>query len=180
MVYEVKPPEMKVEYGGPDKVQVVAHPRLQPATCILCGAPGDGRPFVDIGCFIEWYGAVYFCSYCMVDISNHLGYYTPSQYDLVTEQLTSALSENHILAGQNDHYRDILRTTLSLGPHELSDFILRFNEYSQWRESQAPIAVHADPERSDDSTITEQVASEGSTDISDSGEYEQLSFDFDK
>lgn len=180
MTYEVKPPEMKVEYGGPDKVQVVANPRLQPAKCILCGAPGDGRPFVDIGCFIEWYGAVYFCAYCIVDMANHLGYYTPSQHDVITMQLTAAMSENHELAGQNDNYRDILRTILNLTGNELGNYLLRYREYTQWREHQTRSIDNDSATAEDDIGTDKQSDESGSDDVPSASSGQQLEFDFDQ
>jgi hypothetical protein len=180
VAYESKPVPMNVEYGGPDKVQIVAHPRLQPATCILCGAPGDGRPFVDIGCFIEWYGAVYFCSYCIVDISNHLGYYSPEQYDLTSRTLAATTSENHILADANEHLRGIVANILNLSVSESDDFVRLFNEFKVWRDAQTSPDANVSGPREDDEGVIEQTASEGRISVPDDSSSGQLEFNFDE
>lgn len=173
-------PEMKVEYGGPDKVVILPQPRLQPAKCILCGAPGDGRPFVDIGCYLDWYGAVYFCGYCIVSISNKLGYYSPSQWETLNQSYRAALSENHILADANEKLRSILSNVLDLSSDECSDFVLLFHEFEEWLESdQGP--KRNDPEKgADDSGVTEQIVEQRSNDVSNDGDSGQLEFDFEQ
>lgn len=173
-------PEMKITYGGPDKVQVLTGPNMQPAKCVLCGAPGDGRPFIDIGCYLDWYGTVYFCGPCIVDIANHLGYISPSQAAVVEDNLTRALSENHILAESNEHLRSIVSNLLNFGVFELNGFVNDYKEFIQWRDSQTsptlvvsegPISVGVNIESNE----------QRSSDVSDVGDDEsqlKLGIDF--
>lgn len=47
---------------------------LKPGICALCGsAGGDGRQFVDFGKTMDWYGCVYFCTYCIGEAAKLLG-----------------------------------------------------------------------------------------------------------
>lgn len=169
---------MRIEYGGPDKVQVLPGPVMQPAKCVLCGAPGDGRPFVDIGCYLDFYGAVYFCALCIIDIANHLGYLAPSQEAVLQEKLASALSENNKLAGENDNFRNIIGTVLSFTATERDDFIFRYQEFLQWRDSQGPLEV-TQSTGSDDKRNDVEDNQQGSSDVPDArnNESEQLEFD---
>lgn len=48
---------------------------IEPGVCILCGsAGGDDRKFVDFGKQLDWYGAVYFCSYCIGEVAESVDY----------------------------------------------------------------------------------------------------------
>lgn len=57
------------------RVIVVDTPVSSPGTCCLCGTSGgDGRTFIDFGKQLDWYGAVYFCNFCFMEISEAIGY----------------------------------------------------------------------------------------------------------
>jgi len=161
-------PETRIEYGGPDKVVVLPGPRMQPAKCILCGAPGDGRPFIDIGCFIDFYGMVYFCGYCIVAISNKLGYISPDQAEVVQANLSAALSENHILAEQDDHLRSVISNLLNFDIPSRNQFVSDYQEFIQWRDGQAPIVV-AEPEGSAVVGNVVETSEQGSDDLPNAG-----------
>jgi hypothetical protein len=56
------------------KVYVVDVPTRSPGKCANCGASkDDGRKYVDIGLYIEWYGDVYFCGYCIHEVTKKIG-----------------------------------------------------------------------------------------------------------
>lgn len=59
------------------KVNVVTVPHLSPGKCANCGASKeDGRKYVDIGLYIDWYGQVFFCGYCIREITKKIGLFS--------------------------------------------------------------------------------------------------------
>lgn len=64
------------------RVQVVNTPVAAPGTCVLCGTAGDGqRTFIDFGKQLDWYGAIYFCSECIREVSLAIGYIPVDGFD---------------------------------------------------------------------------------------------------
>jgi len=56
------------------KYRVLDVPDVSPGKCGNCGASkNDGRRYIDIGLQIEWYGAMYLCGSCLLDIANTMG-----------------------------------------------------------------------------------------------------------
>lgn len=73
------------------KVRIYNAPINPPGICAVCGSSNnEDRDFMDIGIDLEWYGTVYFCTFCLSEVMNHLGYLTP-------EQVSSLEDENNIL-----------------------------------------------------------------------------------
>lgn len=88
-----------------DRVQVLDHPQALPGKCVICGYPGgihgDGRKFVDFQFDIDFYGAVIFCTSCLTNCVNKLGFLSPEQTKelegkllKLEESLQRALTEN--------------------------------------------------------------------------------------
>ena len=49
-------------------------PMVQPGKCANCGASkNDGRQYIDFGLQIDWYGCIYLCGFCILDIANSMG-----------------------------------------------------------------------------------------------------------
>jgi hypothetical protein len=123
------PPVMKVTYGGPDRAVIMQAARMKPYKCVICNGESDGRPFVDFGLDLEWYGSVYFCGYCFINVANKLGYQSPDQVDNITDKYTRMLKANHRLAYDNGKYRDLLGSLLDLSIDERDTFVARFREF---------------------------------------------------
>lgn len=72
---------MALSYNPNSRVQVVDAPVAHPGFCALCGSPGgDGRKFIDTQWSPEeFYGVVYYCTYCFSEIANQVGYQTTDQ-----------------------------------------------------------------------------------------------------
>lgn len=68
-------------YNPNSRVQVVDAPVSHPGYCALCGSVGgDGRKFIDTGWAPEeFYGVVYYCSFCFAEIANQVGFLTTDQ-----------------------------------------------------------------------------------------------------
>lgn len=84
------------------RVQVLNTPIMAPGKCVICGAvdSDNGRKYIDFAFQQDWYGAVYFCTLCMVDVSAACGYVpvkiladTLAEYQLTDLLLKSAEKE---------------------------------------------------------------------------------------
>jgi hypothetical protein len=58
------------------RIQILKTPLAIPGKCIVCGAVDSeqGRTYIDFGFSIKFYGAVYFCSFCFVEIAEALDF----------------------------------------------------------------------------------------------------------
>lgn len=66
--------EKVAEENPQSRFRILDNPNLAPGKCALCGSVGgDGRQFVDFGKTMNWYGAVYFCTFCVAEAANILG-----------------------------------------------------------------------------------------------------------
>jgi hypothetical protein len=64
------------------RLHVLNNPILAPGVCFLCGSAGDGkRKFIDFGKQIEWYGTVYICTECIVEVSSAADYIPVANFD---------------------------------------------------------------------------------------------------
>lgn len=65
----------KVNEENPNsRFRVLDNPILAPGTCIMCkSAGGDGRQFVDLGITVDWFGCLYFCTYCVAEAGKLIG-----------------------------------------------------------------------------------------------------------
>lgn len=68
------------------RVQVLDAPIMSPGVCCLCGsAGGDHRKFIDFGKQLDWYGNVYFCSFCIKEVLEVLDYISVDNFDKLHE-----------------------------------------------------------------------------------------------
>lgn len=73
------------------KVQILNAPILAPGVCMLCGSSrNDDRDYIDIGKDIQFVGVIYFCTFCMSEIANALGFLSPDQTKSLENELESA------------------------------------------------------------------------------------------
>lgn len=105
-----------------DRIQVLDQPVAAPAICVVCKAGGGKLPqgerlkFIDFGMDIEYYGAVYFCSNCIVNVAYALGYYGPAEMAAVESKLARLYIEHAEMKDQNDALRNALHSLgISLG-----------------------------------------------------------------
>lgn len=81
----------EINYREASKIQILEAPRLSPGVCAVCGSSNnEDRNYIDTGWTIEWYGVVYFCTFCMTEIANHIGCLTKEQSEALEEELNSA------------------------------------------------------------------------------------------
>jgi hypothetical protein len=56
------------------KYAILDEPQYKPHKCSNCGSTKkDGRKYIDFGLEIDWYGQVYLCSLCLLDIAMNVG-----------------------------------------------------------------------------------------------------------
>jgi hypothetical protein len=71
---------------------VVDTPTLAPGTCILCKSPGgEGRQFIDLGIQVTWVGALYFCTFCIIEAATLIGM-VANTWSLAEENLQAEIS----------------------------------------------------------------------------------------
>lgn len=64
------------------RLKVLDNPELAPGICFLNGCVGDGkRKFIDFGKNIEWYGAVYVCTQCIIEVAEAAEYIPVASFD---------------------------------------------------------------------------------------------------
>lgn len=106
-------------------------PPLPPGICFICGAGSvDDRKFLDFGKQVKWYGAVYFCSMCIREISEAFGFHPSAVLELLVDSNAEFTKTNAKLKEELSATRESHRTmaaTLSRcncsldGPHSDDD-----------------------------------------------------------
>lgn len=95
------------------KFKIVDQPYALPSKCAFCGIGHneDGRRvFIDTTLDLDWYGVVYICSTCFIQVAQALGFIAPEAWEKVVESSTNSLIENEQLKGENEG----LRTAVSV------------------------------------------------------------------
>jgi hypothetical protein len=86
---------IKVAEENPhSRFTILDSPIKKPGVCALCTSPGgDGRQFVDFGKSVEWYGVVYFCTFCVSEAAALLGFAPMSNWTNAEHNLQQSISE---------------------------------------------------------------------------------------
>ncbi len=101
---------INMQPGG--RFNVTNAPHALPSKCVVCGSwGGDGRKFVDFGMDIDFYGAIYFCSVCLTECCNKLGYINPDQWQSVNTMNDELISRVQTLEADNVNLRSALSAT---------------------------------------------------------------------
>jgi hypothetical protein len=103
-------------------IQLLSAPSVLPNKCAVCGYSNSGssadRQYVDFGLSIDWYGAVYFCTACMTNIAEVLGYITPEKAEELYGRVNSAnLTITELEAGLAN-YRQFEQLVLAFRPSD--------------------------------------------------------------
>lgn len=79
--------EKVAEENPQSRFRIINAPIHKPGVCALCGsAGGDGRQFIDFGKTMDWYGVVYFCTFCIIEAGYLLGLHsTGASENLIAE-----------------------------------------------------------------------------------------------
>lgn len=101
------------------KVTVHKVPPAAPGKCVVCGFSGDveeSRTFIDFGFDIDYYGVVYFCSDCIVEIVNAIGFVSEDQYQRIANENADLIERMAVLVRERDSATNALRTYLNGHP----------------------------------------------------------------
>lgn len=78
---------MATEISPQSRIQVIDVPILAPGVCMVCGTAGvDDRKFIDFGKQVDWYGAVYLCSECIIEVARAIGFIPVAEFDKLLEE----------------------------------------------------------------------------------------------
>jgi hypothetical protein len=139
----------------------------KPGICALCmSSGGDGRQFVDFGKSVEWYGVVYFCTFCIGEAAKLLG-------------LAPQTNIDQIIAAHNEmveKYNELLSSSVEM---ENATRLLLRNCHCEPVVSGEPFTI-VDVEvveagESTDSDSDEPGSVEGSDSVSEFASYDELS-----
>ena len=84
-----------------------------PGKCCACGSAGDdGRQFIDFGMQLDWYGAVYFCTFCVTELCAAAGFVHGDVFDEAATKLRDAITELNATESSFRDYRDATRILL--------------------------------------------------------------------
>lgn len=101
------------------RFQYVDIPSALPGVCIVCGSVGgvgsDGRKFIDFGFSVDYYGQVYFCSFCFVEALGPLGWSTPERVEHYKGMIAEQKELNQRLEAENVKLRSVLHQLKLLG-----------------------------------------------------------------
>lgn len=115
-----------MELSPNSRFQVLDNPNALPGKCTLCGSVGgDGRKFVDFGMSLDYYGVVYFCTFCVTELAEAIGFISERRFNEIREayndlgrQYNSLLEE----AREVENAARILVRNCNCGPSVSGEF----------------------------------------------------------
>lgn len=155
------------------RLTVLDNPVLAPGICSLCGsAGGDDRKFIDFGKQLEWYGAVYFCSFCIREAAEAIDYIPVANFDELHKEFRELRIKFDQLEAKNKSVEDALRVLLGDGNSLSVDNNDAVRDVLPPME-ESPTNVSAIEDSADGNSKAEQSTSvEGSDDLFDASDYE--------
>jgi hypothetical protein len=98
------------------RFNVLDAPVALPGYCTICRASqNDGRKYLDIGFDLDWYGAVYFCGFCLTEAMGYLGWHSPEEYSKVISDNERLVQKVDELEAENVKLRAALHNLDFLG-----------------------------------------------------------------
>lgn len=118
------------ETAGNGRIMIIARPLTLPGNCAVCGfsgtvqgAEGDTRVFIDFQLDIDYFGRVYFCSTCLLEAANLLGWLGVEQAEKLRATIASQESELIVLREQNERLRSSLASLLGQSDDNISSVL---------------------------------------------------------
>lgn len=144
------------------RIKLLDSPVALPGKCAICGSiGGDGREFIDFGFELDYYGVIYFCSFCFSETAGSLGYIPPSAWKISEEEITEATNKVSKLEAENVKLRVALNSLDFLGSHVFDS--LDDSPSEQPNEGQKPANTES----------VKQIDESGSSDIPKAGDNKQ-------
>ena len=104
---------MTVELSPNSRFTILDNPNREPGVCAVCGsAGGDDRKFVDFGKQLDWYGAVYFCTHCVIELAASIGFIESAPHEALKKLNESEVHELNVTIESFRDYREATRTML--------------------------------------------------------------------
>lgn len=95
------------------RLKVLNNPELAPGVCFLNGCVGDGkRKFIDFGKNIEWYGVVYICTECIVEVVEASDYIPVANFDALHKEYRSLLIEYNQLKAKYAPFEEAIKNVV--------------------------------------------------------------------
>lgn len=163
-------PDYIVRETAGNRIQVISRPLTLPGCCAICGYVGtnegdraDIRVFLDFQLDIDYYGRVYWCSACLLEAANALGWLSVDQAEELRRKITEQESELIVLREQNERLRSSLSSLLGRADDPSVPVLLGAVEHERGKE-QSSEGAESDSE-SDESSSDEPVSVEGRTSV---------------
>lgn len=159
--------------GVNSRITVLDTPILPPGVCSLCGTSGheDKRKFIDFGKQLDWYGAVYFCSECIKEVSEAIGFIPVAGFNILHDRYRALNIKYDQLLKENQALKDAFANILA--PHPSTDDVNIDNGITvlsvEESESVDESAI-SDAGREQETSESDSFA--GSDDLHDSSDFE--------
>lgn len=150
------------------RVNLLDTPILQPGVCCLCGSSGDGkRKFIDFGKQLDWYGAVYFCSECIREVSEVCEFIPVASFNKLHKEYRELQIKYDQLEVKYRSIDNALRSVFH------GDYTICDNRASPIELEKSENTIRLDPESEGGNSKTNESPSlEGSDDLFDSTDFE--------
>lgn len=112
---------MLLELNKSYKYPISNHPSALPNKCVGCGIghDNDGKiQFIDTGQELDYYGVIYFCTSCFVEIAESLGFPAPEKWKLAEATIDNLTEYVVKLEGENEGLRDAVNLLTGHRCHE--------------------------------------------------------------
>lgn len=100
---------------SPSRIKLCDVPSISPGKCCLCNIASNDRQYIYFGLSEDFYGAFYFCTDCMGNVAEEIGYIKSGEYENLKksnyelqEQLMDMKVKNGQLNNHLDYYRSLL------------------------------------------------------------------------
>lgn len=155
------------------RINVLDNPVLAPGVCCLCGCAGDGeRKFIDFGKQLDWYGAVYFCTVCIIEVAEASGFIPVANFDKLHSDYRKLGVEIDQLKAKYEPYEKAINSVVESRasmPH--LDFDNLRSRISESESSESDVST--DGESSEGKSETNESDNvEGSDDFFDSSDFD--------
>lgn len=99
------------------KVQFTKITHTAPGCCAICGSGQDNSGFVDSGLDFEFWGRVYFCCQCTLEIAAVFGFISPADYADLEAELDSTKFNLKNMTEKTEHLEKALAGLLDIRNH---------------------------------------------------------------
>lgn len=155
------------------RLKVLNNPELAPGVCFLNGCVGDGeRKFIDFGKNIEWYGAIYICTQCIVEVVEAADFVPVATFDKLHDAYRSLEIEHRQLQNRYAPFEEAINNVVESrrsNPH--SDFDNMRSRVLESKGSEDKPEPDGKPD-SRESETDKPVDVEGSDDLFDSSDFD--------